>query len=59
MKLKFDEIVLQNKAHDRVRVLRFSDQIPELMSVSDLVVTKPRWFDDYRVFGFWTSYAYY
>ena len=41
MKEKFDEIVKDNNASNRVRVLSFTDQVPELMSISDLVVTKP------------------
>lgn len=41
MKLKFDEIVSQNNAGRRVKVLGFTNQIPQLMSISDLVVTKP------------------
>lgn len=41
MKLKFEEIVTKNQAHNRVRVLSYTNQIPELMSISDLVVTKP------------------
>ena len=41
MKSKFDEIVAKNKATKRVKVLKFTNQVPELMSISDLVVTKP------------------
>ena len=41
MKLAFDEIVRQNKAEKHVRVLDFTNKVPELMSISDLVVTKP------------------
>lgn len=41
MKMKFEELVVKNQASKRVKVLSFTDQIPELMSVSDLVVTKP------------------
>ena len=41
MKLAFDEIVKQNKAEKYVRVLDFTNKVPELMSISDLVVTKP------------------
>ncbi len=41
MKTKFDEIVSKNKANKRVKVLKFTNQVPELMSISDLVVTKP------------------
>lgn len=41
MKLRFDEIVAKNKAKNRVKVLKFTNQVPELMSICDLVVTKP------------------
>ena len=41
MKAKFKEIVTINKASKRVKVLDFTNQVPELMSISDLVVTKP------------------
>lgn len=41
MKAKFDEIVKKNKANKRVKVLSFTNQVPELMNISDLVVTKP------------------
>lgn len=41
MKSKFDEIVTRNNATNRVKVLSFTNQVPELMSISDLVVTKP------------------
>lgn len=41
MKVKFDEIVKKNKATKRVKVLGFTNQVPELMSISNLVVTKP------------------
>ena len=41
MKIKFDEIVAKNNVSNRVKVLSFTNQVPELMSISDLVVTKP------------------
>ena len=41
MNSKFKEIVANNNASDRVQVLKFTDQVPELMSISDLVITKP------------------
>ena len=41
MKAKFDEIVSKNNATKRVKVLEFTNKVPELMSISDLVVTKP------------------
>lgn len=41
MKLKFEEIVQKNHAQNRVRILSFTNQVPELMSICDVVVTKP------------------
>lgn len=41
MKLGFEQIVTKYNANDFVRILGFTDQVPELMSISDLVVTKP------------------
>lgn len=41
MKIKFQEIVEENEANMRVKVLSFTNQVPELMSISDLVITKP------------------
>ena len=41
MKLGFQEIVDKYNAHDFIRILGFTNQVPELMSISDLVVTKP------------------
>lgn len=41
MKIKFEEIVKSNHANHRVKILAFTNQVPELMSISDVVVTKP------------------
>ncbi|MCI8761150.1 MAG: hypothetical protein HFJ34_08650 [Clostridia bacterium] len=41
MKLKFEEIVQKNDAKNRVKILSFTNQVPELMSICDVVVTKP------------------
>ena len=41
MEAKFKEIVEKNNAMKRVKVLSFTNQVPELMSICDLVVTKP------------------
>ncbi len=41
MKKEFEEIVDKNNAKDYVTVLAFTDKVPELMSISSLVVTKP------------------
>ncbi len=59
MKAKFEEIVVKNNALNRVKVLAFTNQVPELMSISDLVVTKPGRNDYYRKFGFKITYDCY
>ena len=41
MKATFEEIVRKNNKSDIVRILEFTNEVPELMSISDLVVTKP------------------
>lgn len=41
MKEAFEQLVQDNNAQDRVRVLGFTDKVPELMHISSLVVTKP------------------
>ena len=41
MKNSFEEIVSKYNFFDDVKIIGFSNEIPELMSISDLVVTKP------------------
>lgn len=41
MKKKFEEVVNYENAEDRVRVLGFTDKVPELMKISNIVATKP------------------
>lgn len=41
MKEAFEQLVLECHANDRVCVLGFTDKVPELMSISSAVVTKP------------------
>lgn len=41
MKGTFEEIVENNNKSDTVKILEFTNEVPELMSISDLVVTKP------------------
>jgi UDP-N-acetylglucosamine:LPS N-acetylglucosamine transferase len=41
MKSKFENLVKQTKSDSFVKVLAYTNQVPELMSVSDLIVTKP------------------
>ena len=41
MKSEFEKIVTENQKQDLIKVLEYTDKVPELMSISDLVVTKP------------------
>lgn len=42
MKERFEELVKETSSNDTVKILSYTTQVPELMSVSDLVITKPR-----------------
>lgn len=41
MKLAFEDVVNFNKAFNNVKIIEFSNEIPKLMTISNLVVTKP------------------
>lgn len=41
LKTAFENIVLENNKQDCIKVLPFTNKVPELMSISDLVITKP------------------
>ena len=41
MKSAFEEIVNKNKAENSVIIIGFSNEVPKLMSISDLIITKP------------------
>lgn len=41
MKRKFDELVEESYKKDSIKILEYTNKVPELMSVSDLVITKP------------------
>ena len=41
MNLKFKKIVKSYNVSDRVKVLDYTNKVPELMSISNIVVTKP------------------
>ncbi len=41
MKSAFEEIVNNNNAKENVKIIGFSNEVPKLMSISNLVVTKP------------------
>ena len=41
MKQEFERIVKEKNKGDSIKVLPFTDKVPELMAISDLVITKP------------------
>jgi processive 1,2-diacylglycerol beta-glucosyltransferase len=41
MKERFENLVFETNSQESVKVLEFTNKVPELMSVSDLVITKP------------------
>lgn len=41
MKLSFQNIVKNNHKENNVKILEFTNKVPELMSISDLVISKP------------------
>ena len=41
MKEKFEQVVENTSRHDSIKILEYTNKVPELMSISDLVVTKP------------------
>ena len=41
MKNEFKKIVLDNQKQNNIKIFEYTDKVPELMSISDLVVTKP------------------
>ena len=41
MKEHFEQLVEELDKQDKVKILEYTDKVPELMSISDLVVTKP------------------
>jgi len=41
MKSAFEQIVEKNNKSDLVKILEYTNKVPELMAISDLVVTKP------------------
>lgn len=38
---KFNDIVEKNNAKENVKVIEYTDKVPALMSISDIVITKP------------------
>ena len=41
MKEEFEKVVKEFNKENSIKVLAFTDKVPELMSISDLVITKP------------------
>lgn len=41
MKLAFENVVNEHNCHNNIKVLEFTNKVPELMNISNLVVTKP------------------
>ncbi len=41
MKKNFDDIVENTNTSDTIKILEYTNKVPELMSISDLVITKP------------------
>lgn len=41
IKKHFDALVEKTNSDDTVKILQYTNKVPELMSVSDLVITKP------------------
>lgn len=41
MKQEFEKVVKEKNKEKTIKVLPFTDKVPELMSISDLVITKP------------------
>lgn len=41
MQNNFEELVKENNVSEFVKILPFTNKVPELMSISDLVITKP------------------
>jgi len=56
MKLDFENVVRECNSKKNVKVLEYTNKVPELMSISDLVVSKPRRINYHRKFSFKASY---
>lgn len=41
MKDSFDELVEETNSAEHIKVLAYTNKVPELMSISDLVISKP------------------
>lgn len=59
MKENFENLVYELNKSSSVKILEYTDKVPQLMSISDLVVTKPRWPYNNRKFSIRTSNSSY
>lgn len=41
MQRKFSKLIEDTKSEDRIKLLSFTDKVPELMNIADIVITKP------------------
>ena len=41
MKTRFDELVKTTQSEDRIKILEYTDKVPELMKIACLVISKP------------------
>lgn len=58
MKQEFEKIVRETNSKKRVKILEYTKKVPELMSISDLVITKPRRVNYNRKPGIWITNDY-
>lgn len=49
---KFNEIVQNYNAKEYIKIIEFTDKVAELMSIADLVITKPRRNNKFRKYGY-------
>ncbi len=52
---KFIEIVRDYNAEENIKVIEYTEKVPELMSISDIVITKPRRNNKLREYGKWST----
>lgn len=55
---EFKKIVEESKSDKRIKVIEYTKKVPELMSISDAVITKPRRTNYYGKLGFRITYDY-
>lgn len=49
----FEKIVREYDANENIKIIEFTDKVPEIMSISDIVITKPRRNNSFRKYGKW------